>query len=199
MERTRYVRHVETELMHYRLGWLVAIGFGLIAIGMTGIYAPYYSGFSLQSLIGSFFLLSGGMFVADAVKSRHEGRFVPELLIALLYLLFALLVGFASGKPHALTLFIGIFFGLEGVLKIYLSLGLRPGLDWTWVLMSGVISVIISAAVWGIPFGSPLVSVMVGIDLMHSGLTTMAVARAMRKKLEKRQELCFGDLCFSEQ
>ncbi len=198
MERTRDVRHVDTGSIHYRLGWLVAIGLGLIVIGMTALYAPYYSTFSLQDLIGSFFLISGGMFIADAFKSRQEGRFLPEFLIALLYLSFAFLVGFAAGKAYALTMFVSIFFGLEGVLKIFCSLGLRPELDWTWALMSGVLSVIIGAAVWGIPYDSPLVSVMVGIDLLHSALTTVIIAHAMRKTLENRQALCSRDVCFSE-
>ena len=99
MDRTRNIRHVDTEPIHYRLGWLVAIGFGLIFIGLTAVCAPYYSSFSLQSLIGSFFLLSGAMFMADAFGSRQEGRFVPEFLIAALYILFALLVGFGAAGP----------------------------------------------------------------------------------------------------
>jgi hypothetical protein len=63
----------------------VTIGFVLMAVGMTALYAPYYSSFSLQNLIGSFFLIGGGMFVADAFWSRHEGRFVPEFSLGLLY------------------------------------------------------------------------------------------------------------------
>jgi hypothetical protein len=34
MKRTRDVRHVDRELLHYRMGWLVTIGFVLIAVGM---------------------------------------------------------------------------------------------------------------------------------------------------------------------
>ncbi len=198
MDRTRNIRHVDTEPIHYRLGWLVAIGFGLIFIGLTAVCAPYYSSFSLQSLIGSFFLLSGAMFMADAFGSRQEGRFVPEFLIAALYILFALLVGFGAAGAHRLTLFLGIFFVLEGILKIFYSLELRPELDWTWPLISGALSVIVGAAVWEIPPGAPLVGVIVGIDLLHSGLTTIVVAHAMRIKLEKGQELCLGEQCFSE-
>ncbi len=198
MKRTRDVRHVDEELMHYHLGWLVTIGFALIAVGMTALYAPYYSGFSLQDLIGSFFLIGGGMFVADAYMCRREGRFVPELLAGLLYLIFAVLIGvYAAGAARTLTLFLIIFFALEGILKIYFALRLRPEADWTWGLISGVISVCIGFAVWAPPYGSPLVSVMVGMDLFYSGLATIWIARAMRKKLEKRETLCIGDVCFS--
>ena len=198
MERARNVRHVDTEPMHYGLGWLAAIGAGLIVIGLTAIYAPFYSGFSLQNLIGSFFLLAGGMFMADAFGSRHEGRFVPEFMMASLYLLFAAFVGFAAGGAHSLTVFLGTFFGLEGVLKIFFSLGLRTEGDWTWLLISGVLSMIIGAAVWWIPPGSPFAAVMVGIDLVHSGLTVIVISHGMRKTLERRQELCLGEVCFSE-
>ena len=199
MKRTREVRHVDEELMHYHLGWLVTIGLALIAVGMIALYAPYYSSFSLQNLIGSFFLISGGIFVADALGSRREGRFVPELLLGLLYLIFAfLMVVFASGAARALTLFLVIFFALEGILKIYFALRLRPQSDWTWGLISGAISVCIGFAVWLAPYGSPLVSVMVGMDLFYSGLATIWIAHAMRKTLEKRETLCIGDVCFSE-
>jgi uncharacterized membrane protein HdeD (DUF308 family) len=199
MERTRGVRHVDRELMHYRLGWLVTIGFVLIAVGMTALYAPYYSSFSLQNMIGSFFLICGGMFVIDAFWSRQEGRFVPEFLRGLLYLIFAfLIVVYAAGETGALTLFLAIFFVLEGIHKIFFALRLRPESDWTWGLISGIISLIIAVAVWVVPSGSPLVSVMVGLDLCYSGLATIMVAHAMRKTLEKRATLCIGDVCFSE-
>lgn len=39
---------------------------------------------------------------------------------------------------------------------------------------------------------------MVGFDLLHGGLTTRMIARAMRKTLEKREILCVGDVCFLE-
>ncbi len=199
MKRKRDVRHVDEELMHYHLGWLVAIGFALIAAGMIALYAPYYSSFSLQNLIGSFFLISGGMFVVDAFGSRREGRFVPEALLGLLYLIFAfLIVVYAAGAPRTLTMFLLFFFALEGILKIYFSLRLRPEPDWTWGLISGIISVCIGFAVWVVPYGSPLVSAMVGMDLFYSGLATIWIALAMRKTLEKRETLCIGDICFSE-
>ena len=199
MGRTRDVRHVDEELMHYHLGWLVTIGAALIAVGMTALYAPYYSSFSLQNLIGSFFLISGAMFIADAFGCRREGRFVAELLLGLFYLIFAfLIVVYAAGADRALTLFLVIFFALEGILKIYFALRLRPQSDWTWGLISGIVSVCIGFAVWAPPYGSPLVSVMVGMDLFYSGLATIWIAHAMRKTLEKRETLCLGDICFSE-
>lgn len=150
MEKTHDVRHVDTELMHYGLGWLAAIGLGLILTGMTALYAPYYSNFSLRSLIGSFFLVSGALFIAHAFWSPPELRFAQEFLIGLLYLLFAMLIlGFAGREGETLTLFLSIFLCLEGIRKIFFSLRLRPKLDWTWALISGVVSLIIGAVIWG--------------------------------------------------
>ncbi len=198
MDKIRNAHHIDTDLMRYRLGWLVVIGFGLIVIGLTAIYAPYYSGFTLQSIIGSSFLISGAMFMADAYKSRQEGRFVPESLMAILYIVFAILVGFAAREAKTITVFSGIFLFLEGILKIFYSVKLYPKLDWRWALMSGVLSLIIGAVLWWIPYGSPLVGVMAGLDLTHTGLATIMIAHAMRETLEKRELLCIGDLCFSE-
>lgn len=199
METNSDVRHVDRDLMHYRLGWLAAVGFVLITVGMTALYAPYYSSFSLQNLIGFFFLISGGLFAADAFWSRREGRFVPEFLLGFLSLIFALLiVVFASGQAGALTLLLVVFFFLEGILKIFLALRLRPAVDWAWGLTSGILSVVIGAAVWGVPPGTPLVSVMVGIDLSYNGLATIMIAHLMRRTLEKRETLCIGNVCVSE-
>jgi len=68
----------------------------------------------------------------------------------------------------------------------------------SFFLVSGIISVCIGFAVWVTPYGSPLVSVMVGMDLFYSGLATIWIALAMRRTLEKREALCIGDICFSE-
>ena len=198
MERTRDVRHVDRELMHYRLGWLVTIGFVLIAVGMIALYAPYYSSFSLQNLIGSFFLIAEAC-LSWMLFGRDGKGIVPEFLRGLLYLIFAfLIVVYAAGETRALTLFLAIFFVLEGIQKIFFALRLRPEPDWTWGLISGIISLIIAVAVWVVPSGSPLVSVMVGLDLFYSGLATIMIAHAMRKTLEKRATFCIGDVCFSE-
>ena len=118
----------------------------------------------------------------------------PDYCISYLQFLIGV---YAAGAARTLTLFLIIFFALEGILKIYFALRLRPEADWTWGLISGVISVCIGFAVWAPPYGSPLVSVMVGMDLFYSGLATIWIARAMRKKLEKRETLCIGDVCFS--
>ncbi len=191
------VRHVDTDFMHYRLGWLVAIGLGLMVVGMIALYAPYYSAFSLQSLIGSFLLIGAGMFVTDALESRREGGFVPQLLIGSLYLLFSLLV-YGTGEAHTLTVFLAIFLVLEGILKICFSLWLRPRLEWTWWLSSGIVSLVIGATVRWVPSGIPLVCVMAGLDLIHTGLAVVMTAHTMRKTLERREMLCIGDTCFSE-
>jgi uncharacterized membrane protein HdeD (DUF308 family) len=185
-------------MLYYRLGWLVAIGFGLISLGMLALYAPFYSTFALPDLIGSFLLIGGGMFVAHAIRSLREGRFIPEFLLGFLYLLFALLIwGYATSEGRALTLLVSIFSGLEGIYKISFSLRLRPAADWTWALASGVLSVIVGVAIWGVPPGTPLICVMVGLDLFHSGLTTIMIAHTMRRTLNEREMLCVGEVCFS--
>ncbi len=199
MERTCGVRYVDTEKMHYRLGWLGFIGFGLMVVGMTALYSPYYAHFLLQYQICSFFLICGGMFVAHAFWSRGEGRFVPEVSIGISYLIFGILIGiFAEPQSDTLTLFLSIFFLVEGIQKIFFALRLRPEIDWTWGLTSGIFSLIISVLIWALPYGSPLVCVMVGLDLIESGLATIMIAHYMRKALEERGILCMGNACFSE-
>ena len=198
MEKTHTVRNVDGDMLHYRLGWLAAIGFGLLSLGMLAFYAPFYSGFSLQGLIGSFFLIAGGMFIAHAIRSLREARFVPEFLIGFLYLLFAFLIwGYATTDGRSLTLLLSIFLGLEGIYKILFSLRLRPETNWTWALAGGIVSIIIGAAIWGIPPGTPLISVMVGFDLFHSGLATILIAHSMRKTLDKGEMLCVGEICLA--
>jgi uncharacterized membrane protein HdeD (DUF308 family) len=198
MKRTHTVRNVDKETLHYRLGWLAAIGFGLISLGMLAFYAPFYSGFSLQDQIGSYLLIGGAMFVAHAIRSLREARFVPEFQIGFLYLLFAFLIwGYATPEGHTLTLLLSIFFGLEAIYKIYFSLRLRPGMDWTWALVSGIVSAFIGAAIWGVPPATPLIGVMVGFDLLHGGLATIMIGHAMRKTLEKGEIFCVGPVCFS--
>ncbi len=198
MERTNF-QYIDKDSMHYRLGWLAFIGFGLIVIGMIALYAPYYSSFSKQYLICSFLLISGAMFVAHAFWARREGRFAPEVSIGFLYLLFGILVGlFAVRHPDSLIPFISIFFFLEGIQKFFFSLRLRPDLDWTWGLTSGIISVILGILMWALPFDLALVSVMVGIDLIESGAATIMISHSMRKTLESSGTLCYGDTCFSE-
>ena len=191
MERTRDVRHVDRELMHYRLGWLAAVGFVLIAVGMTALYAPYYSSFSLQNLIGFFFPDQRRACLPRMLFwSRREGQICsPQFLRGLLYLIFAFLVACVrcQAKPVLSPLLLAVFFrSWKEFTKSSLALRLRPaaglgmGAD-QWDHLA-----VIAVAVSVVPSGSPLVSVMVGLDLFYSGLATIMIAHAMRKTLEKR-------------
>ncbi len=197
MEKKPDVRHVDTEFMHYRLGWLAAVGFILVVVGMIALYAPYYSTFSLQGLIGSFLLIGAALFFADAFESRREGGFISQLLIGSLYLLLSVMI-YAAGEAPMVSALLAIFLGLEGMLKLFFSLWLRPRSEWTWWLSSGVVALVLCAAVHGIPPSSPLVCVMAGLDLIYTGLAVLMTAHTMRKTLERGEMLCIGEVCFSE-
>lgn len=197
MERNLEIRHVDTESMHFRLAWFVLVGLVVIVVGLVALYAPYYSAFPLRALIGSYFLVCGAMFLGYALWTRHEGGFIPKVSIGVLYLVFAVLA-YATGEVRTLTMCLVLFFALEGLLKILLAVGLRPRPEWVWGLTGAIVSFVVCLAVWWVVPGTALVSVMVGLDLIHTGSGTLMVGRSMRRTLERGEPLCMAEVCFSD-
>jgi len=146
--------HVSTLAVDVYVGWLLLVG-GLLSLAIM-LFAPNVAGIFWSLLTGSVLVFAGLLLVLYPVQ------------------------GVAS-----LTLGLMVLFICEGIFQIVGSLAYRkwfPG-SWGWMLASGIADFVLAYVIisgWPGTAGWAL-GLIVGANLISSGVATMIVANAARR------------------
>src|SRR5579883_984398 len=112
------------------IGWSIAIAILMILAGMAGL--------AITTVFGWLLIFSAIMHLVYAFHARGTKAVLLEILLAIVYgwigvyLLMHPLAGLVS-----LTLVLGIFLLIEGILEIVEAVRLRPHPGWGWILFNG--------------------------------------------------------------
>ena len=92
----------------------------------------------------------------------------------------------------ALTLVLAIFFVVEGIWKIVASFSFRPAPGWLAMLFSGLLGFLLGFLIWKQWPSSAMwaVGLLVGVDLLVTGLSMVALAitvRGLNKVINEEQ------------
>jgi len=166
-------------------GWMIVLSILLIILGAVLVFAPAYGTLFSVLILGWILLISGVVRIVKAFKSRGVRGFWLNLLVGILYLLAGIItLANPIGAALSLTLVIGILFLAEGVYDIIMAFKVKPGGGLSWlVLLDGIITLILGILVlnsW--PFSALwLIGLYVGISIIFSGATLLAISLAARK------------------
>jgi uncharacterized membrane protein HdeD (DUF308 family) len=166
------------------IGWSIAIAILMILAGIAGIAVPGMAGLAITTVFGWLLIFSAIMHLVYAFHARGTKAVLLEILLAIVYgwigvyLLMHPLAGLVS-----LTLVLGIYLLIEGILEIVEGVRLRPHPGWGWILFDGVVSLILGAIVWrGWPFSSVwAIGTLVGISMLFSGITRLMLSFGARR------------------
>ena len=164
-------------------GWVLASGIAMIVLGIAAISTPFIAATAFAMVLGALLLICGITQAVYAVSSRTWGGFFPKLLVAALYVFAGMtLMMLPAASVVTLTLVLGVFLILKGIVRTILSFQLRPLPRWGWVLFNGLAGLALGAlivaqwpsdAVWAI-------GLLLGIDLTFGGWSLMTLALAAR-------------------
>ena len=186
--------------LHKNIGWYIALAVGMMILGIFAIVAPFAATFALERLAGVAFAVGGIILVVHAFRWRILERFLFAFILGVLYFAFGiLLLAYPLTGMWTLTIALGAFFFVVGLLKIINAFRIRPSSPWGWVLFSGLLSLFLAFIIMA---GMPLtalwtVGLIVGIDLLFSGLAMLMMLLAVRKAFGSRQAFCLGGECYS--
>jgi len=160
-------------------GWFIFLGIALIVIGVVAVAFPFVATIAAKTVIGWLFLIGGVIQVVHAFSTQEWSAFFLDLIVGVLYVLAG---GWMAFFPFAgiitLTIFLAVFFIIEGVIEIAMGFRVRPASGWVWLLVSGIIAIaagllilarLPSTAVWAI-------GLLVGINLIFSGVSYLSLA-----------------------
>lgn len=159
-------------------------GIFLTILGILAIGAAAFTTLVTLFVLGLLLLIAGVVLFIDTFAfwwGKWNGFFL-HFILALLYIVVGIMV---IKQPMAasisLTLFLGIFYVIIGLYRIFVSSGIRSP-RWGWALFNGVISLLLGVLIlssWPAS-GLFIIGIFIGIDLVFSGWTFIMAALAAR-------------------
>jgi len=165
-------------------GWFLALGILLVLFGFMVIMFPVAGTFTIEILFGVVLLIAGLAQLGLAFHARGWGGFLLTLISGLLYTLLGLLfLLYPLSGAITLTLLLGAFLLLTGLIKLGLAAKLKPNYNWNWVMFDGLITILLGIlilAAW--PSDSLwVVGLLFGINLVFSGLSSIVISLAVKE------------------
>jgi uncharacterized membrane protein HdeD (DUF308 family) len=159
-------------------------GIVLIVFGMIAIATPAVAGTAVVMVIGGVLLIAGVVQFIQGWRAESWSSRLPPLILGLVTALCGLgVLGHPLLGLGFLTLLLAIFFVVEGTWKIIASFSFRPAPGWLFMLGSGVLGLVLGLLIWKQWPVSGLwaVGVLVGVDLLMTGISMVALAFTVRR------------------
>jgi uncharacterized membrane protein HdeD (DUF308 family) len=163
--------------------WLMIAGVLLLLGGIVAIVLPAIASVATAIFVGWLLVFASAIYVVDAFSTRDWRRTALRLMLAVLtfaaglYLLVAPLSG-----TFTLTVMLVIWFVAIGIARIVIGIEERGAAGSGLLILSGTLSLVLGlmialelpgSATWAI-------GLIVGIDMVFSGVQLMALAQALR-------------------
>jgi uncharacterized membrane protein HdeD (DUF308 family) len=163
---------------------LMLTGIALTLFGVLLLLSPVAVGGAVVKLVAVILVITGLVQIVQALRSPGTVNTVISGLLGVVVAGVGIMVWrnpeLGSGFLTALLM---IFFVVNGLWKVSAAIRLRRIAGWTWLLLTGLISLLFVYLLWKQwPLsGAWAIGVLVGLDLLLTGIALMSLAFAARK------------------
>ncbi|MGY6248720.1 HdeD family acid-resistance protein [Bosea thiooxidans] len=168
-------------------GWLMAEGIVLIILGVLGLGAVAMLSLASAIWFGAMIFVGGIVVLVDAFRHQGWRSRLWHILIGVLYVAIGVMT-FVNPlvATASLTLLVGAALVATGVLRLIVAFQSRQLPYWTWVALSGLLSLILGGMILMQWPGSSLwvLGTFLAIELIFQGWAAIALARAIRSTFD---------------
>jgi uncharacterized membrane protein HdeD (DUF308 family) len=166
-------------------GWIVALGVVYLIAGFIALGSVAMATVASVYFVGIMMILAGVVEIVNAFQVKSWGKFILWLLLGILYVV----AGFAAFQnpllaAAVLTLVLGVALIVSGIMRIILAFGMKEGMPWMWIVLSGAITLLLGGIIlahW--PVSSVYVlGLFLGIDLIFAGVGWIALGLGLRRR-----------------
>lgn len=161
-------------------GWKPALlGLLIIGLGFVAIALPFFTTLAVEAFVAWLLVGSGILQFIHAVQMRYSKSAILRFIWSIFYisgglvLLFYPLAGVLS-----LTLSLGVFILVGGIIQTVMAIQQRPDSSWLWHLAGGIVGVLfglVIVAAW--PTNATwLLGILIGFNLISDGTPLLALA-----------------------
>jgi uncharacterized membrane protein HdeD (DUF308 family) len=177
-------RQHRTDSLHAKWGWFLVLGIVLISCGAFAVALPAISTFAASAVLGVVLSLAGIVKIIQSFQVKEWSGFIWQELTGAVELVGGILIYFHPLKGAlAITLLIALVFLVQGVVQIALAVRVRKQAGWMWLLISGLVALVVSAALTlKLPYTRYYTpGTIAGVSLLVAGCAYIAIALAVRK------------------
>ncbi|MBS7699101.1 MULTISPECIES: HdeD family acid-resistance protein [unclassified Chelatococcus] len=164
--------------------WFLCLGLLLVAGGALAIMLPVMSTIAASLVLGLVLACVGIVQIIQSFQVKGWVGFIWHLLIGVIQFIGGVLIYLNPlAGAIAITALIAIVFLVQGVSQLILAFRLRPQAGWGWLLTSGLIALLASAALLlKFPYTSVYTpGTIAGISLLFAGCAYLAIAFTARR------------------
>ena len=175
--------HPAITIARKSITWSIILSLIIILAGILAIVIPPVAGIAVTIFVGWLLVFSGAAHLVFAWHQRAAGSMLWQLLLGIAYIVVGvyLLVQPVAGMA-SLTLALGIYLLVAGILEFLMAVRLRPRPGSGWLFLDGVISVILAIMIlktWPSSMDWVL-GLLVGFGMLFSGITRLMLSLAAR-------------------
>jgi uncharacterized membrane protein HdeD (DUF308 family) len=165
-------------------GWIVALGMIYVVAGLIALASIVEATVVSVFIVGIMMLIAGVAEVINAFQVKSWGKFLFWVVLGALYIV-AGFVTFENPLLAAaiLTLILGFALVASGIMRIILAFSVKEGTPWTWIVVSGVITLLLGLIIlvhW--PVSSLyILGLFLGIDLVFAGAAWIGLGLGLRR------------------
>lgn len=164
-------------------------GVVLLILGFAAMVLPVIASLAIEALVGWLLIMSGVVGLVSTFGTRHGAGFVLSLASALAAAIAGvLLVMWPQSGVLTLTVILGAFLAIEGVVSILFALEHRRNLSGRWSMLaaSGVVDIVLAGLILtGLPSSAAwAIGVLLGVNLIMGGISLLLMALHARASVE---------------
>jgi uncharacterized membrane protein HdeD (DUF308 family) len=155
-----------------------------IVLGVFAMGSPLVTGLALGVLIGISLVVAGLMQSVYAFQAGSIGKGVLRLLFGGVTVLAGLsIIGQPGIALATLTLILAVYFVVDGITTLIASTAVAGGQGKGLIIFNGIVTLVLGMMIWrGWPVsGAWAIGILVGIRLIFSGMTMMAMGAVGRE------------------
>lgn len=158
-------------------------GILLIILGFLSMLAPVVAGTTIVIFIGAILLFAGIAQILQGLQEKKAGHWFTFVLGIIAAISGILIISQPLLGLTFLTVLMIAYFIADGVWKIFTAFQIKPLSSWTWLLLSGILSLLLGLLIWSDwPLsGLFAVGILVGVNLLVTGVMMMMVASNLRQ------------------
>jgi uncharacterized membrane protein HdeD (DUF308 family) len=172
----------DLERLQENWGLMLGMGVALIVLGILVINEPFVATWAVMQMMGVLLMLGGIFQLASSFWGRQWRGFFLHLLAGVVYLIVGVfMIARTDEATAAFTLLVAGCLLVGGLFRILVAAFQRFD-GWGWVLLNGVVSVFLGAAIWRHWPSSAewVIGLFVGIEMLFSGWSWVMLALRLR-------------------
>ena len=151
---------------------ILVLGIVLAVVGVICLVVPFQTGKAISVILGVFLIIGGFIRALFAFIGLTMGSTFFRFLFGFLMIIAGvLLVSNPDAGLQALTVWLSIYFLVDGIVAVIYSFELRRFGGGGWVLLDGIMAIVLAIMIWKQwPFaGESAIGILLGIKLLLDG------------------------------